>query len=1030
MSIHHDPSAVTTGVARIMLALALSLGAACQIELEPGELEQLQLQSTRRFPIGSTFYLPAPAEGQWTLAGGPEGNDNQVVTGADGYARFTPVTAGEYEFVISGTDVRRTMTAVDQAPYEHFNYYQTSSMAMVDGELWVAHLFDPHLSRVDPASGEITGTIQVGPWPVSLAHVPDQGTVLVAHKAGDTVGFVDVAAGRLVDSLWVGDEPAEIVLSPDGATAYVSLATEDAVVVVDVARREVVGRVQCNANPTTMAISDDGATLYVASYRSGVGDRQKFGVDDRGDRFDISVVDTESLEVTGYMEGAGATIGGIWLAGDRLYVAATRVTLEELSPTDEGNTAFQHSVVVYDTTTRAEIAAVDLGRQASSSGMAVRPFDMTIAGGTLWVVTEGSDLVVGLDPETLAETARFSAEGRPRTILADDDRLFVHGAQAYRVTMASSDGTVTTTAQLSGDPRDESLALGQSMYTGVGARGGYNHSCADCHVDGLTDGNVWLAGFAASASRPMFWMEGTGPIGWEGDAYGLRSYLYGSPAPTIGVIPTTESFQAFYDYLAAFVPPPVGNGWTRRDGSLTDDALRGRELFEGEGACAGCHAGPLTTQGLRLPGGGTDDSHPIVVPSLVGSYRHTFWLVNGAARTLEEAVEAMLPLSNTTLSAGEISDVARYLKELTAREFFVLTSTPQSGAARVRNEGPLTVALSHPVFEDPSNLAKVTLQTSGGDAVQATVEADGRRLTLTPAAALTPGQAYEVVIAEDFEAFSGWTLGSEATIPFTVADMPGLGLEGEYVITVQHPNLDRENGRYDNSMVLPIPLAMTATPNGYGAVLDSQPSAEVQLAYDVVVEGDTAYFPPFAFQAGPPGFFNRSFPSQIILVDDDGDGIADSGESTLFFRSPGLEATDVRWTIARPSDEPTGCSGQEGDNPVDLMVDEVGNPTIDWNAEEVQALGYFVTDPDAVPPMGPGAVTEGETYWAVSSASFPDGFVGPVVYGEIPEGATDVSAASEAPEGGAELPRGSCVKLSVVFTDFTTTTVRYETPAG
>lgn len=1012
-----------------MLALALTLGAGCTIDVDPGELEALPLQPTERFVTGSTFFLPLPEQSKWTLASAPEGNQNEVVAGNDGYARFTPIVPGEYEFVVDATDERRTLTAVEQFPYEHFNYYQTSSMALVDGQLWVANLFDPHISRVDPDSGQVQGTVRVGPWPVALAHAEDQGVVLVAHKAGDTVGFVDTAEGILLDSVWVGDEPAEIKVSPDGATAYVSLATEDAIAVVDVPSRSVVGRVETNANATSMALSDDGRTLFVASYRSGVGDRQIFDADERADRFDIAVVDTETLEVTDYIPSVGATIGGLLLDAGVLYVAATRVALEELSPLNEDSRAFQHVVAAYDTSMLTEIASADIGRQASAPDFAVRPFGMTMAGDTLWVTTEGSDLVVGLSPADLTESTRFSAAGRPRTITSDGNRLFVHGAQGYTVTMADDVGNVTGTAQLSGDPRPAGVAVGQAIYTGVGERGGNNHSCADCHVDGLTDGNVWNAGFSLSASRPMFWMEGTSPIGWEGDAYDLRSYLFGSPAPTIGIIPSTESLNGVYDYLAAFVPPPAANGWTERDGSLTEDGLRGKALFDGQGNCASCHAGPLTTQGLRLPNGGTDDAHPIVVPSLVGSYRHTFWLVNGAARTLEEAVVAMLPLSNTTLTDDEVVDVAQYLRELTAREFFVLSTTPNTGAQQARNDGPILATMSHPVFDDPDNLARVGLRSEQGDTVDIEVEAEGRRLTITPAAALDPGLRYELVFAEDFEAFAGWTLGAESTHAFTVAAAPALRLEGDYIITVEHPNIDQELGRYDDSVTFSIPLAMTANPTSYGAVLDNQPTENIEWSYDVVVAGDVAHFPPFAFPAGPDGFLNRSFPSEITLVDDDGDGVADSGSSTLFFRSPGLEANDVRWTIERPGEAPTGCDGQEGDNPIDLTVDDAGRPTIDWSAD-TEGLGYYVTDPDAVPPMGPGPVTGGETYWAVGTAAFPDGFRGPVVYGEVPEGGVDASEDSDAPAGGAELPPSTCIKLTVIFTDFSTTTLRYETPAG
>ncbi len=1014
----------TSFIARMSMALALAMGAGCLQELDPGELEALARQPSSRFALGSTFYLPLPAESRWVLVSAPEGNENEVVSGADGFARFTPVVTGDYEFRVAGTAERRTLTVVDDAPYQHFNYYATRSLARVGEELWVAHGFDPHVSRIDPATGEVTGTIAVGPWPSAIAWNPEQAVALVTHKAGDTVGVIDVAAGRLIDAIWVGDEPASIVLSPDGATAYVSLSTEDQVAVVDVARREVVGRIVSNADPGVMAISDDGATLYVASYRSGVSNRLQFGVDERADLYDIAIIDTATREVRSYVTEVGSTIGGLLLDGDRLYAATTRAEVEELSGT-EGMTAFRHSVVVYDASTGVELLAADLGRQESSTGLAVRPFGLALAGGTLWVANEGSDAVVGLDPTSLVEVARFAAEGRPRSIVADEAQIYVHGTQSYVVTIADHQGTVSGAVALDGDPRGTSLALGQRLYTGTGAGAGANHSCADCHVDGLTDGNVWSAGgFSESSSRPMFWMEGTYPIGWEGDAYDLFSYLWGSPGPTIGATVDTELHQAFYDYLAALVPPPPANGLTRRDGSLSEDALRGQALFNGQGGCASCHAGPLTTRGLRLPNGGTQDDHPIVVPSLVGAYRHTFWLVNGAARSLEEAVAAMLPLSGGRLDEGEIADVARYLGELTARELFVLASTPRAGEAHVRSEGPLTLTLSLPVFDDPENLARVSLRAAGGETVALAVQVDGRHLTLTPASALAPGGAYELVVGAGFESFDEQVLAEDVTLGFTVANAPALRLEGDYVITVDHPNLDRENKRYDDSVIIPVDVPLQATPTAYGAALLAQTTTLLEGRYDVVIEGDVAYFPPFAFPVGP-GFLNRSFPSEITLRDEDGDGIADTGESTLDLRSPGLEALGVRWTIARDDGSPVECSGMEGMHEVALSLDDAGAPVVDWSAD-VDALGYYVTDPEATPPSGPGPVTGGETYWAVSTASFPTGFRGPVRYGEVPTGGEDVSEDSGAPSGGAALPEGECIKLTLVFSDFSSTVLRYE----
>ncbi|HRI70427.1 MAG TPA: Ig-like domain-containing protein, partial [Polyangium sp.] len=744
----------------LVAAVAASAGAGCVVVVDgprdtPSNTEaELPLQASKRFPVGATFYLKNNSGGAWGLESAPSSNANVLMAGNDGYYRFTPVVPGQYSFRIQGTTETQTLTVVDKVPYEHFNYYQTSSLAEVNGEIWVANLFDPHISRIDPQTGMVTGKLLTGPWPSALAYVESRGLVLVTHKAGDTLGFVDVAKGQLIDALWVGDEPADVVVSPDGTKAYVSLATEDGIVVVDLAKREVTGRLATNKNATKLALSEDGSTLFVASYCSGVSERLQFPVEKRNDLYDIAVVDTQSLSVKGYIESVGSTLGGLLAVNGKLYVSTTRVVPSELSNT-VGMTAFRHSVVIYDPATRKEIVGVDVGRQAGSTGLAVRPFGLALANDTLWVTFEGSDAVVGLDPATLAEKNRFAAEGRPRTILATADKLYVHGAQAYTVTMANTDGSAPAAVKLEGDPRNASAKLGQTLYTGTGAGGGVNHSCADCHVDAITDGNVWSAGgFSESASRPMFWMERESMIGWEGDAYDFFSYLFASPGPTVGLTIDTEKHQAFYDYLSAVVPPPHANGRTLRDGSMTEVAKRGEAIFRGKGNCAGCHAGPLTTDGLRLEKGGTQSAHPIVVPSLVGAYRHGSWLVNGAAWTLDEAVEAMTKLAATTLTSDEKKDVVHYLQELTSREFFVLSSSPRNGATNVRSEGEITVTLSHPVFEALDNLAHVELRDATGAKVAGSVKGSGRYVTITPSKPLAFGGEYDIVITKGFEAFN------------------------------------------------------------------------------------------------------------------------------------------------------------------------------------------------------------------------------------------------------------------------------------
>lgn len=164
----------------------------------------------------------------------------------------------------------------------------------------------------------------------------------------------------------------------------------------------------------------------------------------------------------------------------------------------------------------------------------------------------------------------------------------------------------------------------------------------------------------------------------------------------------------------------------------------------------------------------------------------------------------------------------------------------------------------------------------------------------------------------------------------------------------------------------------------------------------------------------------------MTLIDNDGDGIADAGESKLTLRSPGLEAKDVVWRLAKDNG-PGPCVGQTGTHTVDLMTDALNAPTVSW-MDPVNALGYYVTDVDAKTPLGPGPVTGGTTYWALATQAFPGGFAGPISYGMVPAGSTDESVASGAPLGGAMIPAASCIKVTIVFNDFSTTVLKYATP--
>jgi mono/diheme cytochrome c family protein len=955
------------------------------------------------------------ADSHWVVATRPSDGLAEVVGGDNG-DRLTPDVVGTWVVSLPGADDSLTITVVerDAADFEHFNYYPASSIAEVEGELWTANPWDASLSRI--GDGADVERVAVGPWPVALATKPGLGVVLVAQRANDTVGFVDTKSARLVDAVWVGDEPAEIVLSEDGRFAFVALATEDAVAVVDVAARRVERRLQVVRDPLAMAVS--GKTLWVASYRSGQADRAPFGSDPIEDERDIAAVDLETYEVR-YLVDVGHTITSVLPSedGSSLFVAHTRGDpfADFVAPAD-GKAAFRHEVMVVDAESGAVRATADLGRQPSSAGPVVGLRDLTRFAGRLWVASEGTDEVLGLNPTTLEEEVRVPATGRPRDLFAFGEKLYAHGAQAWTLieTDAAGDVRETSTGR---ETRSALLAEGQRFFTGAGETYGVHWSCNTCHVDGLSDTLVWKAGPFESrhSPRPLFWLEATMPLGWDGYSASARNFAHTGPV-NIGVKPTSAEALALTAYLESLVPPPRANGRTRRDGSLSDEATLGEAVFDDAG-CATCHGGALTTNRSLLDEGITSGLSD--VPSLIGAYRHVAWLKHGDASTLRGAVEAAVEaFSDTPLPDDQLELLTRYVSELTARDFALIASVPERGDTQAAVDRPIRLVLSAPVFDRPENLARVGLVDAEDNPVSADIAASGRYVDIAPTTPLAHGARFEVRVEAGFESVDARTAAAFA-VAFETAKSPRLSLDGEYRWVVDVPFPDFANGRFDNTRTVAVTTPVRATRAAVNSDLEFDFGDGLTYTAHIVVDGDELVAPGVPVPAGTALGDSRGL--RGAMVDLDADGLADEVSGELTLTGPGFVADGITWRLVRPPQN-TGCSeGPGGDVPVSLTFDAAGRPVVGWDQSEGNALAIYVTDPNATLPILPGqVVTDGAAYWAVIATAFPAGFVGPVTYGLTPEGGQDASVANGAVEGGSLLEAGRCYQFSVTTNNFET----------
>ncbi|MGB1015254.1 MAG: Ig-like domain-containing protein, partial [Nannocystaceae bacterium] len=916
--------------------------------------------------------------------------------------------------------------AAERRPFTNLNYYPSQSLVEVNGELWVANVQTPSITRIDPSSMSVLGESAVGSWPVAIAWREGMTHAVVAQRGSDSLGIVDISTGRLVDAIWVGDEPANVVVGPDGLRAYVALKSEGAVAIVDLDQRVRTKRVEVVGDPLAMALNGDGSKLYVASHRSGHPSRFPFEADPGDAERDLAVVDTESGDVVDWWLDIGTTITGMFVDGDSgtLYLSRLRNDTEaSLGDTDAPN--YFHEVAAFDPQTGAELRSADLTRQASSGGHAVSLHDLTLAAdGTLWVAAEGSDLAIALAPDTLEELARVETPGRPRGVVAIADAVFVHGAQQTTVTKIAGQAAAGQAVTAS-DPRPDTVAAGQYYFTGAGRDYAENWSCNSCHADGLSDTLVWNAGpfSGRKVSRPFFWLEGTYPLGWDGYLSSIDNYAF-TVNTNVGVRPVTEEHRALSAYLASMMPPPPANGFTRRDGSLSEEGRRGQEVYEGDAGCASCHPMPLTTSRALLAEGITEGVTDI--PGLIGSYRLGVWLKRGEATSLSSAVDQVFAsLGDPGLSSDDRAALDRFLQELTARELFVLASEPRPGTSSVASDQPIMLTFSHPVWDDPSNLEAIELVSDTGELVDLvrTLDPDGRHVTLTPQSALEPGTGYTIRVAPSLQSFDERTLwvedAAEPTpweVPFTTAASPALRLEGDYVWTIDMPLANPVEMVFDHENTLPtaVPLTVRETASGAEVVLDYGQGLILERVFSV--DGENLVSPALPIPIGPS--FADSSGMQAAFVDLDNDGVGDFAEGELTISGPGFLESGVRWTFARPNQSGECQEGPSGD--VAISVDFSDGLTISFGEGDTGSLGLYVMDPQASPPAGPGQqVSGGDVYWAVQAEMFPVGFASPVVYGEVPSGAVEstVEVGGSGP-GAAPLESGKCYKINVLSDSF------------
>jgi YVTN family beta-propeller protein len=553
--------------------------------------------------------------------------------------------------------------------------------------------------KLDPGTGNMLGSVAVGPDPRHLSVSADGRTLLVARFVTPPLpGEATAAVQTTLGGAKVGGEVVVVNTA--------SMSTAKAVVLQFGEKND--SEVQGRGVPNYLgapAISPDGSAAWVPSKQDNV----QRGVlrDGNNLNFQNTVRAISSrIELVGLSEDYNSRIDhdNAGVASSAVfdpYGVYLFVTLET-----------SREVAVVDVFGRRELFRIAVGR--APQGLAVSP------DGTRLYVNNFMDRTVSvLDIATLVKQG---SNGVPvvKTLAA--------------VTSEKLGAQVMAGKQLFYDAKDPRLALDAYV------------SCAACHSDGGQDGRVWdMTGFGEGLRNTVSLRGrsgmGQGPLHWSAnfdevqDFEGQIRKLSGGTglmsnadfaaaqdpqgAAKAGRSADLDALAAYVASLNSFDVSPYRSG----DGALTSAGAAGKAVFQ-TANCANCHGGTSFTNsapgnlpdiGTLKPSSGNRASGPLSgldIPTLRDVWRTAPYLHDGSAQTLADAVRAH---DNVAVNDSDLATLVAYLQQVDAWEPVAPASTQVTPVATpiatplpgVTPE-PVATPTATPIISDPEDVPPVT----------------------------------------------------------------------------------------------------------------------------------------------------------------------------------------------------------------------------------------------------------------------------------------------------------------------------------
>ena len=574
-------------------------------------------------------------------------------------------------------------------PSPHIDRSPADLVLSPDGH-WLATVNETanSVSLISTRDHRIVDEVSCGQHPVDIEFCPDNQTLVVSSAWSGDVTILKITDSRLgyVATIKTGFQPCGLAVTPDGDRAFVGLVATAQVAEIDLQSHEVIYRMDVGNWPRYLTLSHDGSRLAVGC-----------GGDGR-----IYVIDTSTRKVL-YDEplANGINLGHMISSADDTYTYFTWMVYRT-NPINVGNLrrgwllASRIGRVRLDGPEYREAISLDVpGRAvADPHGIVVsrdgRRLVASASGTHELLVYRLQDLpFVGaggpgdlIDRQLQNDSDRFhriEVGGRPMGLRIADDNQTVYVANYLRnsvqvVNLISR--RITKEIQLGGPEKLSMARQGMKIFYDGQRSLDQWYSCHSCHQNGgvnsrpmdtMNDGTE----MTLKTVLPLYNVTQTRPWTWHGWQDDLESAVHKSLTSTmLGKTPNEQDTLALLDYLKTLKAAP--NPFRKSDGSLTDSALRGQQVFESQKVgCAACHNGRHYSDGqIHDVGLGSpkDYYEGYNTPSLTGVYRKVRLLHSGRARSLERVVTDLHSPEKVTggmpLTEMETQDLIAFLKSL------------------------------------------------------------------------------------------------------------------------------------------------------------------------------------------------------------------------------------------------------------------------------------------------------------------------------------------------------------------------------